>query len=145
MWVCEPNPPPGVEPIDWMLLTDLPVQTWAQAWEKVQWYCRRWGIEEWHRALKTGCGAEHREFKTAEHLQRVLAFDLIIAWRVLLCVKLGRVLPQLPARVLYSSDELQVLCHIKKTPSWPDRGYDLGRNQSTGRQSGRIPGPSPGR
>ena len=76
--------------------------TAEEAWEKVQWYCRRWGIEEWHRALKNGCGVEQREFKTAEHLQRVLAFDLIVAWRVLACVKLGRALPQLPASVLYS-------------------------------------------
>ena len=119
VWVFEPNPPPGVEPIEWMLLTDLPVQTWAQAWEKVQWYCRRWGIEEWHRVLKTGCGAEQREFKTAEHLQRVLAFDLIIAWRVLACVKLGRTLPQLSASVLYSPEELQVLvASKKKSPAW---------------------------
>ncbi len=117
VWVCEPNPPPGVEPIEWMLLTDLPVQTGAQAWEKVQWYCRRWGIEEWHRVLKTGCGAEHREFKTAEHLQRVLAFDLMIAWRVLVCLKLGRVLPQLPARLFYSPDELHVLSRLKKKDS----------------------------
>ena len=72
-----------------MLLTDLPIETAQEAWEKVQWYCRRWGIEEWHRALKNGCGVEQREFKTAEHLQRVLAFDLIVAWRVLACVKLG--------------------------------------------------------
>ena len=81
------------------------------------WYARRWGIEEWHRALKSGCGAEQREFKTAEHLQRVLAFDLIVAWRVLASLKLGRALPQLPARVLYSEDELAVLWHVvqKKT------------------------------
>ena len=99
-----------------MLLTDLPITTAEQAWEKVRWYCRRWGIEEWHRALKNGCGVEQREFKTAEHLQRVLAFDLIVAWRVLACVKLGRVLPQLPARVLYSPDELEVLlAGLKKT------------------------------
>ena len=114
VWVNEAEAPPGVEPIEWMLLTDLPVHTWAEAWEKVQWYCRRWGIEEWHRALKTGCSAEQREFKTAQHLQRVLAFDLIIAWRVLACVKLGQALPQLPASVLYSPDELQMLGCIKK-------------------------------
>jgi hypothetical protein len=66
-----------------MLLTDLPITTPEEAWEKVQWYCRRWGIEEWHRALKNGCGVEQREFKTAEHLERVLAFDLVVAWRVL--------------------------------------------------------------
>ncbi len=82
----------------------------------MQWYCRRWGIEEWHRALKNGCGVEQREFKTAEHLQRVLAFDLIVAWRVLASVKLGRALPQLPASVLYSPPELEVLqAAVKKT------------------------------
>ena len=109
VWVQEPDPPAEREPIDWMLLTDLPVATTEAAWEKVQWYCRRWGIEVWHRALKQGCRVEQREFKTAEHLQRVLAFDLMVAWRVLACVKLGRVLPQLPASVLYAPDELAVL------------------------------------
>lgn len=120
VWVHEPNPPAGQEPLDWMLLTDLPIQDAEQAWKKVQWYCKRWGIEEWHRAIKTGCGAEHREFKTADHLQRVLAFDLIVAWRVLALVKLGRQLPQLPATVLYSQEELKVLlaaCAKKKSQS----------------------------
>jgi hypothetical protein len=122
IWVHETNPPAGAEPIDWMLLTDLPITTAEQAWEKVQWYCRRWGIEEWHRALKNGCGVEQREFKTAEHLQRVLAFDLIVAWRLLACVKLGRALPQLSASVLYSPDELEVLlAAVKKTPDRPRR------------------------
>lgn len=109
VWVHEPNAPAGLQALDWMLLTDLPVQDAEDAWEKVQWYCKRWGIEEWHRAIKSGCGAEHREFKTAAHLQRVLAFDLIVAWRVLALVKTGRQLPQLPASVLYSQDELKVL------------------------------------
>ena len=120
VWVYEPNPPPGVEPLDWMLLTDLRVRTAEEAWEKVQWYRVRWGIEEWHRVVKTGCNAERREFKTAEHLQRVLAFDLVVAWRVLACVKLGRTLPQVPARVVYTEDELAVLwavTHSKKKPS----------------------------
>jgi hypothetical protein len=116
IWVHEPNSPVGAESIDWMLLTDLPITTAQEAWEKVQWYCRRWGIEEWHRALKSGCGVEQREFKTAQHLQRVLAFDLVVAWRILACVKLGRVLPQLPATVLYSPEELEVLqAALKKT------------------------------
>jgi hypothetical protein len=109
IWVHEPIPPAGVEALDWMLLTDLPVTSAAEAWQKVQWYCKRWGIEEWHRALKNGCRVEQREFETAEHLQRVLAFDLMVAWRVLACVKLGRALPQLPASVLYSEEELEVL------------------------------------
>ena len=120
IWVSEPNPPPGVQAIEWMLLTDLAIADAQSAWEMVQWYCQRWGIEEWHRTLKSGCAVEQREFKTAEHLQRVLAFDLIVAWRVLASVKLGRELPQLPATVLYTPEELKVLwAALKKRTSPP--------------------------
>jgi len=117
VWVYEPEPPPGIEPLDWMLLTDLPVSTVAEAWEKVEWYCRRWCIEEWHRVLKSICKIEQREFKTAEHLQRVLAFDLIMAWRILALVKLGRAVPNVPASLLYTEEQLEVLtCAAKKKP-----------------------------
>jgi hypothetical protein len=109
LWVHEPEPPCGVAALDWMLLSDQPITTADEAWERVQWYCRRWTIEEWHRVLKSGCGVEQREFETAQTLQRALAFDLIVAWRVLACVKLGRQLPQLPATVLYTAQELAVL------------------------------------
>jgi len=114
VWVQEVDAPKGVEPLDWMLLTDLPVENFAQAWEKVQYYRRRWGQEEWHRALKSGCGAERREFTTVEHLQRALAFELILAWRVLLLVKLGRQLPALPAEVVFATNELDVLWNNAK-------------------------------
>jgi hypothetical protein len=142
VWVHEPNPPAGREALDWMLLTDLPIPNAEAAWEKVQWYCKRWGIEEWHRALKTGCGVEHREFKTAAHLQRVLAFDLIVAWRVLALVKLGRQLPQLPASVLYSEEELLVLlaASAKKNACHPaaDPATDPARSQPHGGGPGRF-------
>ena len=109
VWIHEPNPPAGLEALDWMLLTDLPITHGQQAWEKVQWYCRRWGIEEWHRILKSGCGVEKREFKSAQNLQRVLAFDLIVAWRVMACLKAGRTHPELPAAAFYTPVELAVL------------------------------------
>ena len=100
-----------------MLLTDLPIGTAEQAWEKVQWYCRRWGIEEWHRALKTICKVEQRQFKTGEQLKRVLAFDLIMAWRILALIKMGRNLPNVPASLLYTPEELQVVALAsKKSP-----------------------------
>lgn len=121
VWVHEPHPPAGQEAIDWMLLTDLPVTSAQEAWEKVQWYCRRWGIEEWHRVLKNGCGVEQREFKTAETLQRALAFDLIVAWRVMACLKAGRTHPQLPATAFYTPIELAVLraAFKKNTSGYP--------------------------
>ena len=140
VWVNEPRPPTGIEPIDWMLLTDRPVHTVAEAREKVEWYRLRWGIEEWHRVLKTGCQAEAREFKTAEHLKRVLAFDLIVAWRILLCLKLGRALPQLPARVIYTEDELAVLWAALKKNVAPPSQLESSRRQPHGGALGRLRG-----
>jgi hypothetical protein len=118
VWVHEPKPPEGIEALNWMLLSDLPIPDAHQAWQRVQWYCRRWIIEEWHRVLKSGCGVEQREFKTAEHLKRVLAFDLIVGWRVLASVKLGRAMPQLPATVFYTQEELEVLRAASKKNSF---------------------------
>lgn len=114
LWVREERPPPGLEALEWMLLTDLPVRTAEQAWAMVQWYRCRWGIEEWHRVLKSGCNVEGREFRDIEQLKRVLAFDLIVGWRVLASLRLGRALPQLDARVLYTEDELAVLAAALK-------------------------------
>ena len=102
-----------------MLLSDLPITSAEEAWEKVQWYCRRWTIEEWHRILKSGCHVEAREFKSAQTLERALAFDFMIAWRVLATVKLGRTVPQLPADILYTPEEQKILTRyfkIKKKP-----------------------------
>jgi hypothetical protein len=140
VWTHEPHPPRGTEPIDWMLLTDMPVNTADEAWEKVQWYRVRWGIEEWHRVLKTGCNAEGREFKTAEHLQRVLAFDLIVAWRVLACLKLGRMMPQLPASIIYTEEELSVLsAALKKRPRLINAADARGSQPASG-TTGRLCG-----
>ena len=59
---------------------------------------------------------EQRGFKTDQHLKRVLAFDLIMAWRILALVKLGRTVPNVPAELLYTAEELKVLFRaVKKT------------------------------
>ena len=64
-----------------------------------------WGIEEWHRILKSGCRVEKREFKSAQNLQRVLAFDLIVAWRVIACLKAGRTRHQIASQYLRSAQK----------------------------------------
>jgi hypothetical protein len=114
IWVYEDAPPHGAERLEWMLLTDLPINTADEAWEKVLWYRVRWGVEEWHRVLKSGCAIEQREFKTDEHLKRVLTFDLIMAWRILALIKIGRAVPNVPADLLYTQEELAVLARSVK-------------------------------
>ena len=92
----EVGAPAGVEPIEWLLLTTWPVTTLKMARRLVRWYALRWGIECWHKVLKVVCGVERRQMKEAEHLQRALALDMIIASRVLLLTRLGKEHPEFP-------------------------------------------------
>jgi len=57
----EVGAPAGVEPIEWMLLTTVPVTHVAQALERLRWYVARWNIEVYHRTLKSGCRIEDRQ------------------------------------------------------------------------------------
>ncbi len=107
--VCEPNPPEGVKPLCWLLLTSLPVDSLEQAVQVIDLYRLRWLIEDWHRILKSGCKAEEVEHNQAERIERVVAIKAVIAWRLLLMVALGRDTPELAAEVLFSDVELRVI------------------------------------
>ena len=116
--VREPHPPAGVAALEWFLLSTREIASVEQAHECLRWYCLRWRIEDWHRVLKSGCRVEALQHKTAVRLQRALAFNLVIAWRIMLMTLLGRQAPELPAELLFSDLEIQVLqAYAKKTPS----------------------------
>jgi len=77
--VWEPQPPAGVEAVEWFLLTPVPVTTLAEAWEVVDWYCLRWVVEEFHKAQKTGCAIEDPQFTKVERLQPMIALLSVVA------------------------------------------------------------------
>jgi hypothetical protein len=77
--------------------------------ECLRWYCLRWRIEDWHRVLKSGCRVEALQHKSAARLKRAIAINLVIAWRIMLLTLLGRQAPQLPAHVLFSDLEIELL------------------------------------
>src|SRR5713226_9450124 len=81
--VWELHAPEGVEPLEWVLLTSLPVETVEQAWERVGWYRRRWIVEDYHQALKTGCRMEERQIESYEGLRRLLGLLAPTAVRLL--------------------------------------------------------------
>jgi hypothetical protein len=113
LWACEVGAPPEAEPIDWLLVSTWPVKTLKMARRLVRWYALRWGIECWHKVLKVVCGVERRQMKSARALERALALDMIVAFRVLLLSRLGKEHPELPAELFYSPEELAVL-EVKK-------------------------------
>jgi len=107
--VTEPEPPPDAKPIEWMLLTTEKVETGEQAAQLVGYYSRRWRIEEWHRILKSGCRIEAHQHQTRERLERAMAMDVVLAWRIHLLSLLGRDVPELPCDVLFDEWEVRVL------------------------------------
>jgi hypothetical protein len=115
----EINAPAGVEPIEWVTLTDWKVDSLKMARRCINWYWLRWGIECWHQVIKGVNGVETRQMKSATALARALVLDLITGWRALLLARLGKEQPQLPAELYYSLEELEVLeDYKKKLPRW---------------------------
>jgi hypothetical protein len=105
----EVDAPVGTEPIEWALLTTAAVDSFEQACEKLAWYTQRWGIEVFHRTLKSGCRVEDRQLGHGDRLQACLAIDMVVAWRIHHMTKLGREVPDLPAEAYFDHDECQVL------------------------------------
>ena len=95
VWAHELDPPPELkEPIDWMLWTSLPVGTLEAAMEVIGYYEKRWLIEEWHKALKTGCQMEGRQLQTSEGLEALAGLLSVVAVRLLQMKEMGRRRPE---------------------------------------------------
>jgi hypothetical protein len=77
--VAEINPPKGVEPLEWILLTDCPVDTLEDAWQRVDWYEDRWVIEEYHKAQKTGCAIQDMQFTSLAAMKPMIALLSVVA------------------------------------------------------------------
>jgi hypothetical protein len=108
----EIDPPAGEEPLRWLLLTSLEVTTLPAAQRIVALYLRRWDIEVFHRVLKTGCRVEQIQLKQEQAVRNSLALYLIIAWRLLYLLHLGRQCPQLPCTVVFAEEEWKAACTV---------------------------------
>jgi hypothetical protein len=110
--VWEPEPPEGVEPIEWFLLSNVAVNSAADAWERVDWYCCRWVLEEYHKAQKTGCNIEAPQFETTAALEPMIALNSVVAISLLNLRALSRdaTLQEQPASTVVSEAAVEVLC-----------------------------------
>lgn len=109
-------------PIKWMLLTTVPVTTFADAKQRIEWYSKRWGIEVYHRTLKTGCRIKDRQLGTADRIETCLGIDMVVAWRILHLTMLGRENPDKPCTIFFKDTEWKALhCYLNKTPITPSK------------------------
>ena len=120
----EIDPPPGVEPIHWVLLTDWPCQDLAQAMRVVKAYTRRWLIEEYHKALKSGTGIEQSQLATAQRLTALLAILAVVAARLLNLKLLATTCPALPVSLEEVGPE--ALAILQARYGQPSAGWTYG-------------------
>jgi hypothetical protein len=121
VYALEQGSPAGAQPLEWMLLSTVEVGSFEQAVQVVQWYIRRWGIEVYHRVLKSGCRIEDRQLGTAQRIENCLAIDMVVAWRIHHLTFLGRETPELPCTVFFEDVQWKALvAFIHKNPTPPE-------------------------
>ncbi|MBI4093460.1 IS4 family transposase [Candidatus Kaiserbacteria bacterium] len=122
VWVKELKPPQGIEPLEWMLLTNVPVKSFEDAVERVNWYKLRWHIENFHKVLKSGCNIELCRLETAERLERYVTLFSIIAWRLYWLTHISRASPDASCAMVLADHEWKALyCKMKKTRALPSK------------------------
>ena len=115
-------------PIEWMLLTTVEVKNFRDAQKRVEWYSGRWGIEVYHRTLKSGCRIQDRQLETADRLETCLGVDMVVAWRIYHLAMLGREIPETPCTVFFKEIEWKALCcYVNKTPIPPKKPPSIGK------------------
>ena len=105
----EKNAPQGVKSIEWLLLTNYPVNGFEDAIMIADWYSCRWQIEIYFKVLKSGCNIEELQLETEDRLERSIGLYMIVAWRVMYLMMLGRECPALPANVVFEEKEWKII------------------------------------
>jgi hypothetical protein len=119
--VREKVPPPGEEAIEWLLLTSLPIRTFKQVQQVIAYYCCRWQIEVYFKVLKSGCKIEQRQFQDAEHYLPCVALYMVIAWRVMYVMMLGRQCPDMSCTELLSEAEWKAVYTVVRGQEAPEQ------------------------
>jgi hypothetical protein len=101
--------PEGEEPVEWMIITTVPISALADAVEVVEAYAQRWKIERYHYVLKSGCRIEKLQLESAERIERALAIYNVVAWRLLYMTYVARIEPNLPCTAVLEEDEWKAL------------------------------------
>ena len=112
----------GKDPIEWLLVTNVPTETFDKAVERIKWYIQRWKIERFHYVLKSGCEVEELQFETAERIIILVLMYSIIAARLLCITYVARTNPEISCEAVLEDYEWEILyCMANKTKKLPEK------------------------
>lgn len=115
--VEEQRAPKGSKPIRWILYTSLPINSMKAAWEVIGYYEHRWLVEEWHKALKTGCALEARQLQAADRMLALTGVLSVVAVLLVQLKTIAHVAPETPAETIVPSIWLTMLRAKRKLKS----------------------------
>ena len=124
--VRELDPPPDDEPVEWLLVTTLPIATAEQVREVIQYYAVRFMVEVLFRILKSGCRVEERRFEHIDRMLPCVAVYLIVAWRTLMVCRLARSAPDLDCEAIFDPAEWKSVWMAVRRKKPPRRVPKLG-------------------
>ncbi len=129
MWAVlgrEERPPKGLAGLEWLLMSSQAVENEAQGRQSLANYAKRWGIETWHKVLKSGCRIEGRQLESRQRLERCLSVYSVIGWRIMYLTMLGRETGEVGCEAVFEEAEWQALyCHTKRTGKLPAKPPSL--------------------
>lgn len=119
--VWEPKPPVGQSPVEWVLLTSEDIETPEALQRVVDLYRKRWLIEDFFKALKTGCSLEKRQVESFAALRKVLALLAPIAYRLLLLRALHRQSAHAPPAAGFDEIDLNLIVRAQRQTTEPPK------------------------
>ena len=112
--IWEANAPPGVEPLEWILVCSVPTQGLEELQTRRDWYCCRWMVEVFHHIEKNGCKEEARRFETAARMEACLAILSVVAVRIFQLRTALEAQAEAPAEQVATAEEIRVLAAFHK-------------------------------
>lgn len=139
----------NASPLEWMLFTNIDVETSEEASRIIQYYLLRWKIEIYFKVLKSGCKVEELQLNTLDGLVICLSFYMIVAWRVLYLIQLGRDCPEMSCEAFFEEEEWRAAYMVRHRKHPPKEAPTLNEmirviaslGGFLGRKSDGEPGP----
>ena len=124
--LTEENPPDGVEPLEWLLMTNLCIESAADAILAARYYKQRWKIERFHFVLKSGCQIEKIQQRSIDGIELMILMYSIIAVHIMMLTYTARNFPDTPCSLLFGESEWQTLFRAaNRTIHCPTSPYSM--------------------
>jgi len=124
--LTEENPPEGVEPLEWLLMTNLCIESAEDAILAARYYKQRWKIERFHFVLKSGCEIEKIQQRSVDGIELMILMYSIIAVHIMMLTYTARNFPDTPCSLLFAESEWKTLFRTaNRTTHCPNSPYSM--------------------